>query len=186
MKKNIFIFIILIPIAFLFGCGTAENINNSDGDSNRGDYTSANGVGDENKEEENMEKKLKPSAFDVVNNLEGVEMEIEENTVTPTGLTVIFNNETDKECIFGEYYILEKNVDGNWYEVPVIIDGVYAFESIGYNLEPSKTRTWSVNWEWLYGNLDPGEYRIVKDVLIFREAGDYDKHFLTAEFVIGM
>jgi hypothetical protein len=39
-----------------------------------------------------------------------------------------------------------------------------------------------VDWEWLYGNLDNGEYRIVKNVLDFKAPGDFDTHYLAAEF----
>jgi hypothetical protein len=42
----------------------------------------------------------------------------------------------------------------------------------------------AVDWEWLYGSLDSGDYRIAKDILGFRAAGDYDKFYLAAEFSI--
>jgi len=43
---------------------------------------------------------------------------------------------------------------------------------------------WKVDWSWLYGSLDTGEYRIVKDILDFRKTGDYDKYYLAAVFLI--
>ncbi|MBU9711892.1 immunoglobulin-like domain-containing protein [Evansella tamaricis] len=111
-------------------------------------------------------------------------MIVKEGTVSSTGLTVIFENNSDKQCIYGEYFLLEKKMEGRWYQLPVTLDGNYGFNDIGYDLNPSDAREWAVDWKWLYGSLDTGDYRIVKDILDFREAGDYDKYYLTAEFTI--
>jgi len=43
---------------------------------------------------------------------------------------------------------------------------------------------WNIEWDWLYGSLDTGEYRIVKNILDFRSTGDYDQYKLAAEFTI--
>ena len=42
----------------------------------------------------------------------------------------------------------------------------------------------SVNWEWLYGELEPGTYKIIKSVSDFRGPGDSDDKTYFAEFVI--
>ena len=41
-----------------------------------------------------------------------------------------------------------------------------------------------VNWEWLYGKLAPGKYRINKEVMDFRETGDFDKKIYSLEFIV--
>ena len=46
------------------------------------------------------------------------------------------------------------------------------------------TISWDVNWEWLYGKLPAGEYRIGKEIMNFRGTGDYDVEMVYAEFVI--
>lgn len=38
-----------------------------------------------------------------------------------------------------------------------------------------------INWEWLYGKLNPGKYRIVK---VISGVVDGVEHYITAEFVI--
>ena len=106
-----------------------------------------------------------------------------EGTVTSTGITVIFKNNTDKQCIYGEYFLLEKRMYQKWYQVPAIIDN-YGFNMIGYHLASGENREMEVNWEWLYGNLDAGEYRIMKDILDYRKSGDYDEYYLAAEFTV--
>jgi len=79
---------------------------------------------------------------------------------------------------------LEKKISGSWYQVPVVIEGNYGFDAIGYELASGGHGEWAVDWEWLYGSLETGEYRIVKDILDFRGSGEYDTYYLAAEFVI--
>jgi len=127
---------------------------------------------------------LESTAHETVNNLDGVTMDVKKETVSSTGLTVIFENNSDKLCIYGDYFLLEKEIAGKWYEVPVILDDDYGFNDIGYEVDSAEVGEWAVDWEWLYGDLDTGKYRIVKDILDFRKAGDYDKYHLAAEFLI--
>jgi len=129
---------------------------------------------------------LKPTKYETVNNLEGITMSVKEGTASSTGLSLIFenNSESQCQCIYGEYFVLEKKLDEKWYEVPVTFEGDYGFEDIGYELNPGDSGEWTVDWKWLYGSLDAGEYRIVKDILDFRKTGDYDTYYLAAEFAI--
>ncbi|WFA08772.1 immunoglobulin-like domain-containing protein [Tissierella sp. Yu-01] len=130
------------------------------------------------------EENLEPTAYEVINNFDGVTMTIKEGTVSPTGLTVIFKNNSNAQCIYGEYFLLEKKINENWYQVPIAIDGNYGFNDIGYELTFGENEEWIVDWDWIYGSLDTGEYRIVKDILDFRNTGDYDEYYLVAEFTI--
>ncbi|MGD6894558.1 immunoglobulin-like domain-containing protein [Bacillus infantis] len=124
----------------------------------------------------------KPTIYDTVDNFNGVTMTAKEGTVSRTGMTVILQNNSDKQCVYGEAYLLEKNIGGDWYQVPFAEAGDHAFPSIGYDLGPSDVKEWDVNWEQFYGDPGTGEYRIVKEVLDFREARDFDVYNLTAEF----
>lgn len=126
----------------------------------------------------------KTTTNETVNNFFGVSMTIKEGTVSSIGLIVVFENISEKKCIYGEHFLLEKKISGRWYQVPVAIDGDYGFNDIGYVLDSGDNREWKVDWNWLYGSLDIGEYRIVKDILDFRDTGDYDKYYLAAEFTV--
>ena len=42
----------------------------------------------------------------------------------------------------------------------------------------------AIDFEWRYGKLEPGRYRIVKTVTDFRVTGDYTDYVFTAEFRI--
>jgi hypothetical protein len=125
-----------------------------------------------------------PSTLDAVNNLEGVTMAAKEGKVSPTGLTLQFENKSGSDCIYGEYFLLEKNNNGVWHQVPVVIEGDYGFNSIGYSLTAGGDSEWVADWEWLYGSLDTGEYRVLKDILVLKGSGDYATFYLAAEFAI--
>jgi len=141
------------------------------------------GCGSETNNPQDDEGSWKPTPYEHVNTFDGVTMEIQEGTVSATGLTLLFTNETDKEGIYGDPFTLEKKIDGSWFEIPVILEE-YGFNDIGYNLPPNGESEWEVDWEWLYGPLDSGEYRIMKEISDFREPGDYDEHYFAAPFTI--
>ena len=111
-------------------------------------------------------------------------MTVKQGTASSTELTVMFENNSDRQCLFGEYFGLEKKLNGSWYQIPYVIDGNYGFNSIGYDLAAGETRELVVKWDWLYGSLSTGEYRIVKDILDFRGTGDYDTYYLASGFTI--
>lgn len=106
-------------------------------------------------------------------------------SVTKTGLTVIFDqkdgNVTD-EINTGSYYVLETHKDGKWVELDYK-DGLDAenigWNSIAYIIKSNDKTEFNVNWDWLYGELEEGKYRIGKEVT----SKDITEMFY-AEFVI--
>ncbi len=173
MKKYLYLlFCMVITLTFLSGCGGYDNSNTTGGTENINTYQSSETIDWE------------PTTYKIVNNFDGVAMAVKKGTVSSSGLTVAFENNSEKQCIYGEYFLLEKKINDKWYQVPVVIDGNYGFDGIGYELASGKEGEWEVNWNWLYGSLDTGKYRIVKEILDFRNTGDYDKYYLAAEFII--
>lgn len=128
-------------------------------------------------------KNWDPTPYDTLNNFEGVSMTVKKGSVSQTELIVVFENSSNKQAIYGDYFSLEKKLDGDWYQVPTIIDE-YGFDDIGYELGPSEPSELKVDWEWLYGKLGAGEYRIIKDVSDFRSPGDFDEYYVAASFTI--
>ena len=111
-------------------------------------------------------------------------MIVKKGTESSTKLTVAFENNSNRQCTYGDYFCLEKKINGIWHQVPITIDGNYGFNTIGYNLSSGDSGEKVVDWNWLYGSLNTGQYRIVKDILDFRGSGDYDTYYLDAEFAI--
>ncbi len=116
-----------------------------------------------------------------MNTLDGVTMWMEK--YTSTGGDVEIRNETDKEITFGEWYVIQGEVNGKWETLPYIIKKV-AFNEPAYNAPKDETVIHEVKWDWLYGELPKGKYRMIKDMLDFRGTGDYTKYYLAAEFEI--
>jgi hypothetical protein len=131
-----------------------------------------------------------PSTVMNVNGYENVIMTVDKSKVTSTGIALILENKSNTYAYsYGEYYVLERDVGGVWYQIPVTINDVWGFSFIAYYVLPDETQKWSVDWEWLYGKLESGHYRIIKDITI--KAFDNEDHnirrdnyVLAAEFTI--
>ncbi|MBE6884940.1 MAG: hypothetical protein E7487_10075 [Ruminococcaceae bacterium] len=82
----------------------------------------------------------------------------------------------------GADYYLEKKDGNEWTAAETISDLI--FTAIGYTIPLDQTTTWEINWEFAYGELPAGDYRICKDIMDFRGAGDYTERTYYAEFSI--
>ena len=86
--------------------------------------------------------------------------------ISNVGANLIIRREDDDdgaEVIYGEAYILQRQVDGEWQDAETVPDN-YGFPMVGYNVPGGAEASIYYNWEWLYGALEPGEYRMVWDV----------------------
>lgn len=126
------------------------------------------------------------------NNLDHVSITIKD--VKQTGATVTVNNASDTEITFGDDFSLERynSETGEWNYVPIAAEGEWGFHSVGYPVNSGDKRDWEVDWTWLYGEIGPGEYRIIKTVLSEKKSegmraegtGDYVKYTLSCEFTV--
>lgn len=85
---------------------------------------------------------------------------------------------------YGDDFIIEKNLAGEWTEAPIVVAGNYGFNSIAYQIAKNEVTNFEIDWKWLYGELEPGEYRIGKEIMDFVETGSYDKYMLYIHFII--
>lgn len=107
--------------------------------------------------------------------------------ISSTGATLVFRqfdeNAIDKELIYGDAFVLEELKDGEWVSVPTVIEN-YGFNDIAYIIFPGDTAETELDWGWLYGELEPGEYRIGKSVMDAAEGGSHGKSMLYAHFIL--
>lgn len=103
---------------------------------------------------------------------EGLTMECTQSGGNPSG-----------ELQTGSYYVVEKKTDGGWEELSYLPENV-GWTSEAWMIPKNDTVAWEVDWEWLYGELPAGDYRIGKEIMDFRGPGDYDKQMVYAEFGI--
>ena len=110
--------------------------------------------------------------------------------VTPEGMTLVCTQSGGSptgELRTGTYYVLEQEVQGVWCIVEYAENmrgKEVCWDAVAWIIPINDTVEWEVDWEWLYGSLEPGHYRIGKEIMDFRGTGDYDKKMYYAEFAI--
>jgi hypothetical protein len=123
------------------------------------------------------------SKYDRVDDFESVIITVDEISITKSGLTLKIYNNRDEAIGYSTFYCVEKIISGEWYKIPQLPDKV-SWPFIGYDLEPSHTAEFDIDWVWLYGELDPGNYRIIK--YFDAESNPDKKYYLSAEFEIAL
>ena len=99
---------------------------------------------------------------------EGLTMTVED--IGTSEITVRIANNSGEEFSYGEYFSLQKQIDGQWYTIPVRADNV-GFQDIAHILPDGESASETYNLD-LYGTLEPGIYRLVVETLF-------------AEFLVG-
>lgn len=123
---------------------------------------------------------------DSMHNEWGITLEVE--NVTPRGLSLVCHQSggnSVSELETGSFYVIQKLDESGWVNVkyaPHKYDIAWTAEA--WLIQKENTTTWDVNWEWLYGELPAGEYRIGKEFMNFRGTGDYDEEIIYADFII--
>lgn len=90
--------------------------------------------------------------------------------ITSKGATMVFDlreKGTSDGLEFGEDFALQVEKNGKWENVPTILKE-YGVKSIAYKIQSNKTTERAIQWNWLYGSLSPGIYRISKSILDIR------------------
>lgn len=109
----------------------------------------------------------------------GISIIIKEGTLTNSSATIIIND-SNSNHIFGEWFRIDERVNGKWQEVSHLTDDI-SWISIGYNVNKDKTIELYEDWSNIYGELDPGKYRIVKYYILQNKI---EKEYIYAEFTI--
>lgn len=108
--------------------------------------------------------------------------------ITPSGATIKCTQnggEATGELQTGSWYILESWTQENgWKEAVYLIQSEVSWTQEDWIIPNDSTSEWKVDWEWLYGKLPEGKYRIGKEIMDFRATGDYDISIYYAEFEI--
>ena len=114
---------------------------------------------------------------------------MEVTDVTVSGLRVHlrkYDKRDNGELICGEGYSLQVLNGDTWDNVPTIIDD-WAFTYEGFIIPDDGETVMDINWEWLYGKLSPGTYRITKSVIDSNENNpnvNIHLYMLVSQFVI--
>lgn len=137
-------------------------------------------------EQEKIASSYMPPEFMIFEENWGITLEAE--NFTSTGVTIKCTQSGGKptgKLQTGSWYIVENwTQESGWKEVDYIIEDNIGWTEEAWLIPENSTSEWEVNWEWLYGELPAGQYRIGKEIMDFRETGDYDAAIYYAEFEI--
>lgn len=110
-----------------------------------------------------------------------ITLEVVNDTVSPTGLTLTINNSSFNSFIYGVDFDLSQEVLGQWVNVPMVTEEKLDI-LIGYQLPPISEKTEMIDWEKWYGALVPGHYRIGIEFASSKD--QYIKDTISIEFEI--
>lgn len=87
-------------------------------------------------------------------------------------LNLIYQNNSERDVVYGKEPRLEIQVDGNWYEMKVKDDA--SWESIGIVIISDTTSEEQVDLNLYYDDLPSGHYRFLKRIDSFYRAAEFD------------
>lgn len=108
-----------------------------------------------------------------VTNIENVSITIKEGTLTRRGALIVITNNSDKNCSYGEDYSLERNILGKWTKMRTKEKDIW-FDLVEYQVEPGESREYEVIWDYMYGRLGKGKYRLIKEINNKRVAVEFN------------
>lgn len=110
-------------------------------------------------------------------------LEIDVDTVNPRGLNAEIINNSDSKIGYLDYYRIEKKMGDEWCYFDYDNELEPYWDNMTYIIEPGEVAYVSFYWSEMYGELDNGEYRIIKE---YYDNADMSNrlHYLYGEFVL--
>lgn len=170
--KKVYIVIILTIVLILIICGIEFFTNSRHEEEQNTTTANENAVINEN----TLNNVSEP--IDTTNRtIDNVEMKIKDGTLTRTSATIEIVDKNEEPYGYGEWFRIDKNENGEWKELKQINEN-FIFTDVAYIPKEDGTIEINVNWGDLYGELENGEYRLVKELY-----GD-GTNYIYAEFTI--
>ena len=127
-----------------------------------------------------VEEKFSPTE------ITGISMAIKEGTLTEKGVTVIIKDTNGKGTyVYGTEFRIDKKENNNWIK-PKEIGNNCGFTEVAYYVDDDGFLEFEQNWECMYGKLEKGTYRLVKNTFLESDTSiteDEIKYF-SVEFTI--
>ena len=97
--------------------------------------------------------------------------------VSSVGATVTITDTNNNQEMYGEWYEIEKEINGKWRKIKTKEDAY--FNLLGYLPDQNDQIIFHIDWEWLYGKLPAGKYRLLKEIGVMD-----NKQYIAVEFEI--
>ena len=115
-----------------------------------------------------------------VKQIDGLDIHI--NSVSADSISLSINNTSTGTYGYGATFRLEKRFGRKtWSKLSPIRGAVWFQEDWFSYVRPGETSSISYKWDWYYGCLSSGDYRIL---VLLREEGHEESFMLSAEFSI--
>ncbi len=109
-----------------------------------------------------------------------------DDPLTPTGAVFYYENTGNNTIFWGPEYTIQINKKGSWYDLSPIVEN-YDTEAYGIQLLPSTSFEEHIDWSFLYGKLQRGDYRILIEYQINSSTNNHtidQDCFMICEFSI--
>lgn len=157
--KRLLIYVFLLPILVLFSGCNAKDAN----------------------KDKDVDLDLSPFSISEINR--DVQLSIKESDINtaPKEITLVFENKSDIEYLFGEITYLDVKIEDAWYSFPNK-DNV-AWTALAYPLPPHSSNELIFPIDTYFDNIVSGQYRIIKKLSIYDDP--QNSSYIMVEFDIG-
>jgi len=119
----------------------------------------------------------------IPSDLRGITMEVDEDFASAIGTMInVTNGFNNGRIYFDKSFWLQQNVGGTWQDVSATGSDSFLFDT--HSLAPRQILMITIYWEWLYGALPPGEYRIYKSFVHRSDDGADTQYDLYSAFTL--
>ncbi len=135
----------------------------------------------------NPEEKVYKTTFRAYGDTDQWGITLDARDVTSKGLTLLieqFGGVPAGELQTGEAFSLEVMKDDKWIPLSTLPNIDYVWPSIAYMIKKNDITELRTNWQWLYGELSPGYYKLKKEISDYRAPGDFDEKVYEWHFTI--
>lgn len=115
-----------------------------------------------------------------INLISGISLSIKENTLSRNGLTLIIEDQTNRGYLYNTQFQIDKKVDGKWKPLKYLKkENVWSTQNLVVD-ENNKLELF-LNWQSIYGELENGEYRLIK---FFTDSNRSNIYYLSINFYL--
>jgi hypothetical protein len=106
--------------------------------------------------------------------------------VTASGLTLVVKQSGGIPAgtlTTGQPYFIQRAENNNWIPMEPLLEA-WGWTTEAWVISMNDTARWDISWEWLFGKLQPGHYRIGKDIYLETVPGSREQAVYYVEFEI--
>lgn len=114
---------------------------------------------------------------------EEIILSVDEDSISAEGLTLNIQNVSERTIYLDPWYCIERRLDGDWESVEPAQGARWDQDDWRMSIYADTQESNDYFWEWYYGKLPSGEYRIIVLVLTDDENETSTAYNLAAEFL---